>query len=76
MAFDEARQEEIRVRMEIAQRKADLGDNIDSDLHEIMRAAGVDTSKNANPFVPWDDPNIPFECDCGEIIYADSEHEH
>lgn len=31
---------------------------------------------NANSFVPWADPLIPFECECGAIIYADSEHEH
>lgn len=31
---------------------------------------------NANPYVPWDDPQIPYECICGEIIYADTPHSH
>lgn len=36
----------------------------------------VQVPGNANPFVPWDDPNIPYWCDCGEIIYSDFVHEH
>lgn len=31
---------------------------------------------NANPFVPWSDPQIPFECYCGKIIYSDTPHTH
>lgn len=31
---------------------------------------------NANCFVPWDDPLIPFECYCGRIIYSDTVHTH
>jgi hypothetical protein len=31
---------------------------------------------NANPFVPWTDPNLPYECFCGEFIYADTPHSH
>jgi hypothetical protein len=76
MAIDETSKEEINVLLGIAEAKAALGVPNDDDLHEIMALAGVDTSRNANPFVPWDDPQIPFECECGEIIYADTVHEH
>jgi len=31
---------------------------------------------NANTYTPWDDPQIPYECECGEIIYSDSAHTH
>jgi hypothetical protein len=31
---------------------------------------------NANPYVPWDDPQIPYECFCGQTIYADTPHSH
>jgi hypothetical protein len=76
MAIDEANKEEIGVLLRIADAAAALGESNDDDLHEIMQLAGVDTSRNANSFVPWDDPQIPFECSCGAIIYADTVHTH
>ncbi len=33
-------------------------------------------SGNKNIFVPWSNTDIPFECDCSELIYADSIHTH
>lgn len=76
MPIDDETQKEIDLRMRIASVKADLGENIDPDLFEINNLTGDDRSGNANPFVPWSDPQIPFECDCGAIIYADSAHTH
>jgi len=62
--------------MKAAEEKAERGENIDKDLRKISEHAGDDLSNNANPFVPWSDPQIPFECSCGKIIYADTVHSH
>jgi hypothetical protein len=69
-------QEEIELRLKIAELSAGLGENIDDQLHEIADAAGDDLSGNDNTFVPWSDPLIPYECGCGAIIYSDSDHSH
>jgi hypothetical protein len=76
MCLDEQKREEIDLRLKIAKTSAKLGVNIDSQLHEIAHAMGDDLSDNANPFVPWSDPQIPYECECGAIIYSDWEHSH
>ncbi len=76
MCTDEQKQQEVDLRMRIAEVSANLGEKIDDQLHDIARAMGDDLSGNANPYVPWSDPQIPFECDCGEIIYADTVHTH
>lgn len=64
------------LHLNIASAEADLGIKNDQELFEVSKALGLDLSNNANPFVPWDDPQIPFECDCGAVIYSDSVHEH
>ena len=33
-----------------------------------------ETRLNANPYVPWTDPQIAFVCACDAVIYADTEH--
>lgn len=44
---------------------------------EDLEGAGLlPVPGNANPYVPWDDPQIPYECSCGQIIYSDSQHSH
>ena len=48
----------------------------DAGVISREEATGAMPEGNANSFVPWDDPQIPFECYCGEIIYADTPHEH
>lgn len=73
---DQNRTDEVKQRLDIARMTADLGFPIDDQLHDIAEAAGFDLSNNANPYVPWDDPQIPYHCECGQIIYADSRHSH
>lgn len=44
---------------------------------EDLEGAGLlPVPGNANPYVPWDDPHIPYECYCGQIIYSDWPHSH
>lgn len=68
--------EEIKLRLDIADRTAKLGIPVDDQLHDLAEAAGFDLSGNANSFVPWDNPDVPYECECGSIIYSDTEHTH
>ena len=76
MAIEESNRGEVGLRVETAKLTIKNGFPIDDQLHEIMKLAGDDTSGNANDFGPWSDPTIPFECGCGEIIYADTPHKH
>lgn len=43
--------------------------------YDHMDAQDYQGDGRKNSIVPWDDPQIPFECACGCIIYSDTEHE-
>jgi hypothetical protein len=60
----------------IAEEQATQGIDNTSTIFDTADAAGIDRTGNANAFVPWSDPMIPFECDCGKVIYSDTMHVH
>jgi len=43
---------------------------------DLVGAGLLPVPGNANPYVPWSDPQIPYACACGQIIYADTPHSH
>jgi hypothetical protein len=49
---------------------------VSQDHMNEVRDAHQAASGNANRYVPWDDPQIPYECTCGDIIYSDWPHTH
>ncbi len=70
MAEEETLQERIRLTAAALKEKGVLSQE-DLEGAELLPAPG-----NANRFVPWTDPNIPYECVCGTIIYSDTPHFH
>ncbi|MGC1176843.1 MAG: hypothetical protein WA843_02135 [Candidatus Saccharimonadales bacterium] len=49
----------------------------DSVIEHFARSHGFGPNeRNVNSYVPWDDPLIPFWCECGEMIYSDTPHFH
>jgi hypothetical protein len=45
------------------------------ETNSVRREYQVATG-NANAYVPWNDPQLPYWCECGEMIYCDSPHTH
>lgn len=68
--------EEANLRERVRLRAAALKEQGLLTQADLEGAELLPVPGNANSFVPWDDPNIPYECSCGQIIWADTPHSH
>jgi hypothetical protein len=70
------RQEEAHLEERIRLRAASLKEQGLLSQKDLEGAGLLPVPGNANPYVPWSDPQIPYHCVCGEIIYSDTVHLH
>lgn len=68
---------ESMLEVSIAETAASIDPSlVDPEELRRLREENQAVQGNANEFVPWSDPGIPYHCECGEIIYADTPHTH
>lgn len=55
----------------------DLGLVTDEEFDEAVRVLTATMSQgDANPFLSWGEPIIPYVCSCGQVVYGDTSHSH